>query len=315
MFPRDFQASKILKMSSIVLQAFREHYQSRSYFDVIPPTLVQTQVEGGSTLFGVQYFGEAAYLSQTSQLYLETAIPSLGDSYCVAKSYRAEPSRTRRHLAEYTHVEAECAFIDFDELLRRLEDLIVDVCERIVAHPLGGELLRQLNPTFQVPRKPFRRMQYVEALQWLQEHGVRKSDDQPYEFGDDIPEQPERTMTDAIGEPVMLVRFPAELKSFYMRRCDDDKRLTDSCDLLLPGVGEVVGASMRITDYAELLSGYQREHIDPKNYYWYSDLRRFGSCEHGGYGLGFERFLTWILARHHIREVCLYPRYVGRCQP
>jgi asparaginyl-tRNA synthetase len=220
--------SRIMLFRSLMSKHLRQHFYDRGFVEVTPPTLVTGQVEGGSTLFKLNFFGEEAYLTQSSQLYLESCLPALGDVFCIAQSYRAEQSRTRRHLAEYTHVEAERAFISFEQLLDTIEDLICDLIERVVNDPVAGEILRQMNPNFKQPKKPFKRMEYSEAIKYLKEHNITKESGDNYEFGEDIPEMPERKMTDQIGEPVMLTKFPAGIKAFYMSKCSDDKNLTES---------------------------------------------------------------------------------------
>ncbi|KAJ1547143.1 hypothetical protein HK096_004178 [Nowakowskiella sp. JEL0078] len=317
-------ASKVLKMRAFVLRAFRQYFDTRGVVEVSPPLMVQTQVEGGSTLFTFDYYGEKAflnikfyaYLTQSSQLYLETCLPSLGDVYCLSESFRAEKSLTRRHLSQYTHCEAEMAFITFEDLLDFVEKMVVFVVNTVINDPEASQVLKELNPNFLVPKMPFRRMNYSDAIKWLADHDVINEDTgKPYQFGEDIPEKPERFMTDTINEPILLCRFPAEIKSFYMKRDPKDPRLTESVDVLMPNVGEIVGGSMRISDLQELFEGYKREGIDPTPYYWFTDQRKYGTSEHGGFGLGIERFLAWILNRHSVREVCLYPRFMGRCQP
>eukprot|EP00871_Galdieria_phlegrea_P002426 jgi/Galph1/3184/GphlegSOOS_G1831.1 len=312
---RGRRTSTVLKLRSIICQCFREHFFDRGYVEVTPPTIVQTQCEGGSTLFQLDYFGEPAYLTQSSQMYLETAIAAVGDCFCILPSYRAEKSSTRRHLAEFHHIEAECPFITFEDLLVKVEDLVYDVIKRVLEK--AGDMVRELNPNIQIPKRPFRRMTYENAIQYCREHDIYKDEvtKMHFEFGDDIPELPERKMTDQINEPIFLTKFPVSLKSFYMKKCKDNKQLTESMDLLLPGVGEIVGGSMRIDDLDELLEAYQREKMDPSPYYWFTDQRKYGSSPHGGYGLGLERFCCYLLGLYHVRDVCLYPRYRDRCKP
>ncbi|KAF2445738.1 asparaginyl-tRNA synthetase [Karstenula rhodostoma CBS 690.94] len=308
-------ASKVLIVRDAVEWAFHVAYKELRFRKVSPPALVQTMVEGGATLFGLPYYNEEAFLTQSSQLYLETCLPSMGDVYCIEKSFRAEKSLTRRHLAEYTHVEAELDFVHFDDLLDHLENLMCRVLEVALEDPTIKQYVQDLNPEFQMPERPFKRMKYSEAIDWLVEHNIENEDGEPHKFGDDIAEAAERRMTDIINRPIFLTHFPTEIKAFYMLKDKEDPRVTESVDCLMPGVGEIVGGSMRIDQHEELMAAFKREGIDPTSYYWYTDQRKYGSSPHGGYGLGLERFLAWLCKQHTVRDTCLYPRYFGRCKP
>lgn len=267
-------SSSVMKVRAATLRAFRKVFEEKGILEVTPPSMVQTQVEGGSTLFEFDYYGEKAYLTQSSQLYLETCLPSLGDVFCICPSFRAEKSLTRRHLSEYTHVEAELDFISFTDLLDHLEDMICRVIEVVLSEPLIARFVKQLNPEFTPPSRPFKRMKYSEAIQWLREHDILNEEGNQHTFGDDIAEAAERKMTDMMNMPIFLTHFPVEIKAFYMRKDPEDTCVTESVDVLMPGVGEIVGGSMRMEDWDELMSAYKREGMDPSPYYWYTDQRK-----------------------------------------
>ncbi|KMU78228.1 asparaginyl-tRNA synthetase [Coccidioides immitis RMSCC 3703] len=308
-------ASSVMKVRAAVIRAFRSAFEEQRMLEVTPPAMVQTQVEGGSTLFSFDYYGEPAYLTQSSQLYLETCLPSLGDVFCICPSFRAEKSLTRRHLSEYTHIEAELDFITFDDLLDHLEVIICRVLDLVLADPQIAGYIKSLNPDFKPPSRPFKRMKYAEAIDWLREHNIPNEEGNPHTFGDDIAEAAERKMTDTMNQTIFLTHFPVEIKAFYMRKDPEDLRVTESVDVLMPGVGEIVGGSMRMEDWDELMGAYASRGMDPTPYYWYTDQRKYGTSPHGGYGLGVERFLAWMCGRYTVRECCLYPRFTGRCTP
>lgn len=307
--------SAVMKVRAGLLRAIRDVYEEEGLLEVTPPCVVQTQVEGGSTLFGFKYYGEEAYLTQSSQLYLETCVPALGDVYCIQESFRAEKSHTRRHLSEYTHIEAELGFLTFDDMLDHIERVICGTIDKLLANPTLSALIKELNPDFVPPSRPFMRMKYESALDWLNEHEIPNEEGKKFTFGDDIAEAAERKMTDAIGVPIFLTQFPVEIKSFYMKKVKGDPRVTESVDVLMPNVGEITGGSMRIDDTEELLAGFKREGINPEPYYWFVDQRKYGTFPHGGYGLGTERILAWLCNRFTVRECSLYPRFTGRAKP
>jgi len=311
---RTAERTLFLKARAALLRIMRQFYHEQRYTEVTPPTLVQTQVEGGSTLFTLDYYGEKAYLTQSSQLYLETAVPVVGKAYCIMPSYRAEKSKTSRHLSEFTHVEAELADITFEDLLGSIEGLVKYSVSEFYRELLAD--IRAVDPDFTpIVLGDFKRIRYSEAIEYLRSKGHLKTDGTPYEYMDDIADASEKFLCAEYGQgqPVFLTHFPHSMKSFYMKKVEGD--LTESCDLLFPAVGETVGGSMRMDEYARLEEAFKNEGISPEPYYWYLDMARYGPSRHGGYGLGFERLLAGLMKYKNVDESTLYPRKVSRCQP
>ncbi|EJW01657.1 hypothetical protein EDEG_03801 [Edhazardia aedis USNM 41457] len=341
-----------LKARDELLHQFREFYYKKKYCEITPPTLVKTQVEGGSTLFHLKYYDEDAYLTQSSQLYLETASPSTGKSYCIMPSYRAEKFNTSRHLSEYTHIEAELSFISFKDLLDEIEMMVKEVLRGFFAAMFSEITLLDKEFEFDFEKcinSRFIRLPYKNAIKILRKNEIYKDKEQkiPYQYGDDISDRDEVSLVDILGGyPIFLIHFPAEHKPFYCKqehdstgesygKTEEDAKLdikddivddmeglslklktpTQSVDLLWAGTGEILGGSMRAEKYDDLMEGFEREGIDPSKYYWYTDLRRFNANPHGGYGLGFERLLKSIMKYDTVNKSCLYPRFPGRCEP
>jgi asparaginyl-tRNA synthetase len=268
------EEAMVMKARASALSAFRQYYKDHDMRESTAPSFVQTQVEGGSSLFSLSYYGERVYLTQTSQLYLETQLPILGDCYTIQSSYRAENSHTRRHLSEYTHIEGELDFIVFEDLLQHIEDLICGVIDLLLADPESAAYIQTLNPGFKAPVRPFKRMRYTEAIEWLNDHDIMTDEGEPHAFGVDIAEAAERAMTDQIGVPILLTHFPVPIKAFYMKKDASDPRVTESVDCLVPGVGEVVGSGMRMDNYEDLLAVMKDNKWDLSSYAFYSDQRK-----------------------------------------
>ena len=308
---RGEQASNIMRFRDHITRDFRNFFFEREFVEVTPSTIVQTQVEGGSTLFAFKYFEQDAFLTQSSQLYLETVLSSLGNVFCVLPSFRAEKSRTRRHLTEYTHIEAEMPWFEFEDLLDFMEDMIIYVYSKAKESPI----LEKFNPSVEIPSKPFERITYEQAIALLREYGIKGESGTFLEYGDDLTEGPERTLVDRIGGPTFLTHFPTGMKPFYMKLNPENPEVMNAVDLLIPNVGEIIGGSQREDDLETLLQRMSEEGIDPKPYYWYIDQRKYGTVPHSGFGLGLERQIQGLLNLDHIREACLYPRLINRATP
>ena len=307
-------AGTILRMRGKIVQELQAFFMDEDFIQVSPPTLVQTQVEGGSTLFPLKYFEEEAYLTQSSQLYLETVIFSLGKVFCSLPSFRAEKSRTRRHLTEFTHWEAEMPFFDFEDNMAFQEKMVRRVVDQVTSkYP---DIMQKFHPELKSPEKPYLRLDYAEMIDKLNEWDIQKEEgSSKWEFGDDVTEKPERELIDKIGVPTFITRFPREMKPFYMKVDPKDSERTLSADLIVPGLGEIIGGSQREDDYDTLLEGFKREGLDTKPYQWYLDLRKYGSVYHSGFGLGIERLVQYVMKVEHIRDTCLFPRLMNRIYP
>ncbi|MEM5804243.1 MAG: asparagine--tRNA ligase [Candidatus Aenigmatarchaeota archaeon] len=303
---RGSKLTAMLKVRSAVFQGLRKFYEERGFFEVQSPIFTTAGCEGGSTLFKVDYGSKKVYLSQSWQLYAEAMIYSLGKIYTISPSFRAEKSRTVRHLSEYWHHEMEAAWMGFDELLEFEEDLIIFIAKYVREHCAAE--LKELGADFkrlEGIKKPFMRMTYAEATKRLGK-----------KHGDDITDKEERELLKLMGDaPMFLTAFPRDMKAFYMRPDPKDKKTVLAADLLLPGVGETIGGSERIMDEKELLESLKMFGLKKEDYEWYLDLRRFGTVPHSGFGLGIERLLMFLTGVPHIFDTIAFPRTLDRVTP
>jgi asparaginyl-tRNA synthetase len=303
---RSQKLTKIFKVRSEVLSAIHAFYKQRGYFEVQAPIFTGCACEGGSTLFEVKYFDQKAYLAQSWQLYAEAMIQSLEKIYTIAPSFRAEKSRTRRHLTEYWHQEMETAWMGHEELMSFEEDMIIFVVEHILktCEKELKDLGRDLTKLKEV-KKPFIRITYKEAVEKIGK-----------KWGDEITDKEEKELLEKLGDkPTFLTSFPRDMKAFYMRPDPKDPKVVLASDLLIPGVGEIIGGSERIYDMKELLESIKMYGLCQKDYEWYLDLRRYGTVPHSGFGLGVERLVMWITGAEHILDTIAFPRTINRVTP
>ncbi len=308
---RSAQQHAVLSVRSEVEQTIRDFFYEREYTLIDSPILTGSSVEGTSTLFETDYFGDKAYLSQSGQLYLEPAAAAFGKVYCFGPTFRAEKSKTRRHLTEFWMVEPEVAFLEFDGLCELAEDFIVAIVARVLDR-CREDLKRLERDTSKLRdiQVPFPRITYRQGIEKLQARGFS------LKFGDDLGADEETALCADLDRPLIVSRYPAAIKSFYMQPDPEDPEVVLGLDMLAPeGYGEIIGGSQRIHDFA-LLERRLAEHKLPREAYeWYLDVRRYGTFPHSGFGMGLERVVTWICGIHHLREAIPYPRTMKRIYP
>jgi asparaginyl-tRNA synthetase len=308
---RSREQTAISKIKASLLRGAREWFHENDYVEVTPPIITGVAPEDSTTLFQVKYFDRIAYLSQSAQFYLESLIYSLEKVYSLTPSFRAEKSRTPRHLAEYWHLEMEAAWVDNEENMNVQEELVTAMVQNALKE--CSDELRFIKRDLSVLKKvepPFERMKYEEAMEYLQKKGHNVS------WGSDLGAVEERALTIDRQVPMFIVNYPKELKPFYMKENPEDTRTYKNSDLLAPeGFGEIIGGSERETDNALIIERLRDKGESLDNYQWYLDLRKFGSVPHSGFGLGMERVVTWVCKLDHIRDSIPYPRTVARVYP
>ncbi|MBA3977531.1 MAG: asparagine--tRNA ligase [Nitrosopumilus sp.] len=309
------------RIRNSLLKYSRDWFYMENWMEITPPIIVKSAVEGGSTLFKVKYFDDIAYLSQSSQLYLESMIYCLGPVWSITPSFRAEKSRTIRHLAEFTHLEAEAPWITFDDLINIQEKLIFNLIEKIIENNTAELDFLNTNSRTKLERIsiPFEKMSYDKAIDILKSKDCKIKDgdkNRVIEWGDDLNIESERELTKDKYNPIFVINYPLEIKPFYVKQNDKDSKTGMAVDLLAPeGYGEISGGGIREDNLEKLKCRILRSNLEPKDYQWYLDLRKYGSVPHGGFGLGIERILRWILGFEDIKDVVLFPRTMSRVTP
>lgn len=319
---RSSQQWAVMRVRATVKRAIIDWLDDNGFINIDTPIITPSAAEGTSTLFEVDYFDETAYLAQTGQLYNEANIMAFGKVYCFGPTFRAEKSKTRRHLAEFWMVEPEIAFCDLDQLMEIEEQFVSYVVQTTLErrrHELA--LLERDTSSLEAIQPPFPRISYDEALERIA--AIREETDDPelkellkIEWGEDFGSPHETELTKQFDKPVFVYGYPTEVKAFYMEPWPGRPEVCKSVDLLAPeGYGEIIGGSERMSDPDLLVDAIRRHELPMEHYQWYVDLRRYGSVPHSGFGLGLERTVAWICGIHHIRETSPYPRTLVYMRP
>lgn len=308
---RSREQTAVMKVKAAAMAGARDWLKENLFTEVTPPILTTNACEGGTTLFKLKYFDRDAYLSQSAQMYLESLIFSLERVYSITPSFRAEKSRTTRHLTEYWHLELEEAWVDYKGNMDIQEQMVTAMVESVLKNAKDELLLvrKDIEPLNAI-KPPFKRMTYSQAIDKLRGQNYEIS------WGCDLGAPEERALTAEETVPVFVTNYPKECKAFYMKEDEEDPRTYACADLLAPaGFGEIIGGSERETDLAKLISRMEAQEIAMGPYEWYLDLRRYGSVPHSGFGLGVERVVKFVCGLEHIRDAIPYPRTVSRVYP
>lgn len=309
---RSQKTTAIMKIRSTVFTSIHEFFTSNGFYEIQSPSFVGGSVEGGSTLFETQYFNRKAYLTQSWQLYAEAMVASLWKIYTVAPSFRAEKSRTWRHLTEFWHAEAEVAFKTNDDAMDYEEKLIKFVVKAVLSRNADELKLLKRDTTIleNVVNKPFLRMKYEEVIDLANKNGLR------LEYGADLGADEERVITSKLDVPIFSMNYPIELKPFYHKPDPKDPKHVLCNDLLAPeGYGEIIGGGQRVDDKDTLIKRLKEGGLNEKDYEWYIDLRRYGAIPHSGFGIGVDRLVMWICGIPHIMYAVPFPRTPRRLNP
>ena len=303
----------VLKIRSTVFNAIHEYFRGEGFYEYQSPIFQSVQAEGGSTLFEVKYFDKKTYLAQTWQLYAEPAIFALEKIYTIAPSFRAEASKTARHLTEYWHAEMEAAWVSFDEIQDFGEGLLKHIVKKVLENnkqelEILGRDIKKLEPTI---KKKFPRITYDGALKTLKEKCKLN-----VQWGKDLRTIEEDALSKINETPIIITRYPKEVKAFYMKEDNKNKKVVLGCDFIAPeGYGEIIGGSERESDIEKIKKRLKEMGEKVENYSFYLDTRRYGSVPHGGFGMGVERVVSWICGLENIKDAIPFPRTPGRFSP
>ena len=308
---RSSRQHAILRIRDEIIRACRDFLHEQGFTLVDAPIFTPAACEGTSTLFETKYFDDKAYLTQSGQLYNEAAIMALGKVYCFGPTFRAEKSKTRRHLTEFWMIEPEVAYADLDDIMELAENFVTFIVHRVLENrKLELKTLERDITKLEKIAAPFPRISYDEAAKILQEKGIA------FEYGNDFGGTDETVLSELNDRPVMVHRYPAEVKAFYMQPDSENPGKALCVDILAPeGYGEIIGGSQRIHDHDLLLKRIQDHHLPVEAFQWYLDLRKYGTVPHSGFGMGIERVVSWICKLDHVRETIPFPRMLYRIYP